>query len=288
MKILSKKILCDSGGAKVIEMWIESPDIARKGRPGQFVVLMTGEKGERIPLTIVERDAAKGSIRIIFQEAGLTTKILGGLNPGDFLYALVGPLGHATEIKNYGKVIIVGGGVGIAEVYPVARAMKEAGNHVTTILGARSKDLLILEKELKGVSDELYVTTDDGSYGKKGFVTDVLKERLSEGQGSRVKGQEVGLVYAVGPIPMMRKVASVTKDSNVRTIVSLNALMVDATGMCGCCRVTVGGEVKFSCVDGPEFDASLVDWDELVKRNRIYDSKEKHICSLNVIASKLK
>jgi len=269
-------------------MWVESPDIARKGKPGQFVVLMTSEKGERIPLTIVERDASKGSIRIIFQEAGLTTKLLGKLNPGESLHALVGPLGHATEIKNYGKVIIVGGGVGIAEIYPVARAMKEAGNHVTTILGARSKDLLILEKELKGVSDELYVTTDDGTYGRKGFVTDVLKEKLAEGPVARGQGPGIGLVYAVGPIPMMRKVASVTKDSNVRTIVSLNALMVDATGMCGCCRVTVGGEVKFSCVDGPEFDASLVDWDELVKRNRIYDSKEKHICSLNVIASKLK
>lgn len=280
MKILSKKTLSDISGVKVTEMWIESADIARKGKPGQFVVLMTSEKGERIPLTIVERDTAKGSIKIIFQEAGFTTKLLGKLEPGDSLYALVGPLGHATEIKNYGKVIIVGGGVGIAEIYPVAQAMKEAGNHVTTILGARSKDLLILEKELKGVSDEFHVTTDDGSYGRKGFVTDVLREKIGEGPGSGGQGPGIGLVYAVGPIPMMKNVASVTKGLNVRTIVSLNALMVDATGMCGCCRVTVGGVVKFSCVDGPEFDANLIDWDELIKRNRIYDSKEKHICRL--------
>ncbi|MFA6142739.1 MAG: sulfide/dihydroorotate dehydrogenase-like FAD/NAD-binding protein [Candidatus Omnitrophota bacterium] len=270
MKILSKNTLCDGGGTKVTEMWVESPDVARNGKPGQFIVLMTSEKGERIPLTIVERDTSKGSIKIIFQEAGLTTKLLGRLNPGDSLYALVGPLGHATEIKNYGKVIVVGGGVGIAEIYPVAKAMKGAGNHVTTILGARSKNLLILEKELKSVSDKFYVTTDDGSYERKGFVTDVLRE-IAPG---------AGLVYAVGPIPMMRNVASVTKELNVHTLVSLNALMVDATGMCGCCRVTVGGAVKFSCVDGPEFDGNLVDWDELIKRNKIYDSKEKHICKL--------
>ncbi len=276
MKILSKKTLCKSPGTKVDEMWIESPDISRKGRPGQFVVLMTSEKGERIPLTIVENDASKGSIKIIFQEAGLTTKLLGKLKAGDSLYALVGPLGHATEIKNYGKVIIVGGGVGIAEVYPVARAMKESGNHVTTILGARSKDLLILENELKKVSDEFYVTTDDGSYGRKGFVTDVLNDLLR----NTLNAIRYTLIYAVGPIPMMQKVSSVTKDRGIRTIVSLNALMVDATGMCGCCRVTVGGKVRFSCVDGPEFDANLVDWDELTKRSKIYDSKEKHICKL--------
>ncbi|MDP3804111.1 MAG: sulfide/dihydroorotate dehydrogenase-like FAD/NAD-binding protein, partial [Candidatus Omnitrophota bacterium] len=169
-----------------------------------------------------------------------------------------------------------GGGVGIAEIYPVAKALKEAGNYITAILGVRTKDLLILEKELKGVSDEIHITTDDGSYGKSGFVTDILKELLDH----RPSTMDYRLVYAVGPIPMMRKVASATKGSNIKTVVSLNALMVDATGMCGCCRVTVGGEMKFSCVDGPEFDASLVDWDELVKRNRIYDCKEKHICTL--------
>jgi len=276
MKILSKKTLCDCSGAKVTEMWVSAPDISRKTKPGQFVVLMVSEKGERIPLTIVDKDTSRGSIKLILQEAGLTTKLLGKLDTGDSLYALVGPLGHATEIKNYGRVILVGGGVGIAEIYPVAKALKEAGNHITTILGARSKDILILEKELKEISDEFHITTDDGSYGIKGFVTNVLREILLNTQYSIPNT----LIYAVGPIPMMKKVASVTKDSKVKTVVSLNALMVDATGMCGCCRVTVGGVVKFSCVDGPEFDANLVDWDELVKRNRIYDSKEQHICKL--------
>ncbi|MFH0763857.1 MAG: sulfide/dihydroorotate dehydrogenase-like FAD/NAD-binding protein [Candidatus Omnitrophota bacterium] len=284
MKILSKKILCDSGGTKVVEMWAAAPEIALKARAGQFIVLMVNEKGERIPLTIVDKDTPRGAIKLILQEAGLTTKLLGKLDAGDSLYALVGPLGHATEIKNYGKVILVGGGVGIAEIYPVAKALKEAGNHITTILGARIKDLLILENELKAVSDEFHITTDDGSYGKRGFVTDVLKELISgdrvQGSGYRVQGSGYRLIYAVGPIPMMRSVAAATKDSKIKTVVSLNALMVDATGMCGSCRVTVGGVVKFSCVDGPEFDANLIDWDELIKRNRIYESKEKHICKL--------
>jgi len=198
------------------------------------------------------------------------------MNHGDSLYAIAGPLGHATEIKNYGKVILVGGGVGIAEIYPVAKAFKEAGNHITTILGARTKELLILEKELKEVSDELLVATDDGSYGKKGFVTDILKGLLDE----RRTTNDERLVYAVGPIPMMKAVSAVTKGFNIRTIVSLNALMVDATGMCGCCRVSVGGQTKFSCVDGPEFEGHEVDWEELDKRNRIYADKEKHICRL--------
>ena len=195
------------------------------------------------------------------------------MNSGDSLYALVGPLGHATEIKNYGKVILVGGGVGIAEIYPVAKALKKEGNHVVTILGARTKELLILEEGLKGVSDEIYVTTDDGSYGRKGFTTDILGELLSK--------EKYDFVYAVGPTPMMKMVSSITQGFDVKTIVSLNALMVDATGMCGCCRVTVLGEVKFSCVDGPEFEAHGVDWEELEKRNRIYTEKEKHICNLD-------
>lgn len=275
MKILSKKTLC-GGGTKITEMWVDAPDISRKTKPGQFVVVMVNEKGERIPLTIVDKDDVKGSITLIFQEVGLTTKLLGKLNAGDSLYTVVGPLGHPTDIKKYGKVILVGGGVGIAEIYPVAKALSEAGNHITTILGARTKDLLILEKELKDVSDEFHITTDDGSYGRKGFVTNVLKELLNHGPST----MDYRLIYAVGPIPMMRNAASVTKDSKIKTIVSLNALMVDATGMCGCCRVTVAGSVKFSCVDGPEFDANLIDWDELMKRNRIYESKEKHICKL--------
>ncbi len=277
MKILKKWVLSANPSARITGLEILSPDIARKALPGQFVVLMVSEKGERIPLTIVDKN--KESITLIFQEVGLTTKFLGKLEVGNSLYTLVGPLGHPTEIKNYGKVILVGGGVGIAEIYPVAKALKEAGNQITAILGARTKDLLILEKELRSVCDEIQITTDDGSYGRKGFTTDILQEILDQ----RPRTFDQRLIYAVGPIPMMRKVAEVTKASGVKTIVSLNALMVDATGMCGCCRVTVGGETKFSCVDGPEFDAHQVDWEELEKRNKIYSDKEKHICNLSGI-----
>lgn len=273
MKILEKEVLSDYQGTRVVRMRVFAPHIAAKARPGQFVALMVSEEGERIPLTIVERNSE--SIIIIFQEVGLTTKLLGRLNIGDSLYAIAGPLGHPTQIKNYGKVIIVGGGVGIAEIYPVARAFKEAGNHVTTILGARTKDLLILEKELMSSSNEIHVLTDDGSNSRKGFTTDALDELLSK--------DKYDLVYSVGPIPMMKRVAQVTKKYNTLTIVSLNAIMVDATGMCGCCRVTVDGKTKFSCVDGPEFPAQAVDWDELTKRNRVYEQKEKHLCNLNKI-----
>lgn len=276
MKILNKEILVKIPDNRIVRLDILSPDIARKAQAGQFVVLMAREEGERIPLTIVDSDTIKGTISVILQEAGLTTKLLGKLNIGDSLYALVGPLGHATEIKNYGKAILVGGGVGIAEIYPVAKALKKCGNRVITILGSRTKDLLILEKDLKSTSDEVHITSDDGSYGRKGFVTDVLQELLNYQPATN----NYQLIYAVGPIPMMRNVAKVTKDSGIKTLVSLNALMIDATGMCGCCRVTVGGKVKFSCVDGPEFDAHLVDWDELTKRNKIYTEKEKHICKL--------
>ena len=265
-------------GSRVVRIDISSPDIAGKAGPGQFVTLMVSEEGERIPLTIVDKDLAKGTITLILQEAGLTTRLLGALSAGDALYAMTGPLGHATEIKKYGNIILVGGGVGIAEIYPVARALKSAGNHVTAILGARTKDLLILEKELKAVTDELHITTDDGSYGERGFVTDVLSKFLADS----VQRIAYSLIYAVGPLLMMKKVAVVSKPFNIRTIVSLNALMVDATGMCGCCRVTVGGRIKFSCVDGPEFDAHQVDWDECEKRNSIYEEKEKHICRLKI------
>jgi ferredoxin--NADP+ reductase len=278
MKIINKKVLSDIQDTRIVKLDIYVPHIASKARAGQFVVLMVAECGERIPLTIVGKDEKNRTITLIFQELGLTTKLLGRLNMGDSLYAITGPLGHATEIKNYGKVILVGGGVGIAEIYPLANALKEKGNHLTAILGARTKELIILEAELKAVSDELFIATDDGSYGKKGFTTDILKELLTN---NKQQTANCGLVYAVGPIPMMKKVSSVTKEFNLKTVVSLNSLMVDATGMCGGCRVTVGSEVKFTCVDGPEFDAHLIDWDELEKRNRIYEDKEKHICKLN-------
>lgn len=272
MKIISKEILADVHGSKINALRVLAPAIAKAARPGQFVVVMPLEKSERIPLTIVDTDIEAGTITLIFQELGFTTRVLGKMKPGDSLYAIVGPLGHATEIKKYGKVVVVGGGVGIAEIYPVIRAFKSAGNYVATILGARTKDLLILEKGIKSMSDETYTTTDDGSYGRKGFTTDVLDELL--------KKDKYQLAYIVGPIPMMRKAAGVTKTYGVNTLVSLNALMVDATGMCGCCRVTVDGRTKFSCVDGPEFDGHKIDWDELTKRNKIYSDKEKHICEL--------
>jgi ferredoxin--NADP+ reductase len=272
MKIVNKEVLVDNEITRIVKLTIVSSDIARKALPGQFVVLMVNEQGERIPLTIVDKDENKGTITLIFQEAGFSTKLLGQLNVSDSVYSLVGPLGHPTEIKNFGRVIIVGGGVGLAEIYPVARSMREAGNHITTIIGARTKSALILEKELRDISSQCYITTDDGSYSRKGFTTDVLLELLGKGK--------YDLVYAVGPIPMMKRVALVTKDFKVKTQVSLNALMVDATGMCGCCRVEVGGETKFSCVDGPEFDAHLVDWEGLTKRNAVYLEQEKHICKL--------
>jgi NAD(P)H-flavin reductase len=233
---------------------------------------MPCEKGERIPLTIVKADSLAQTIILVFQEVGLTTKTLGTLNAGDTLYALVGPLGHATKIKNYGKVILVGGGVGIAEIYPVATSLKQAGNNITVVIGAKAKELLILEKELRDTADKIYLMTDDGSLGQKGFTTDVLEDLF--------KKDKYDLVYAVGPIPMMKKVSQISQPFNIKTIVSLNALMVDATGMCGCCRVTVAGKVKFSCVDGPEFEAGQVDWEELEKRNSMYLDKEKHICKL--------
>ena len=294
MKILKKEIIAEFANTKTIKIVINSPLIAEKAKPGQFVVLMVKEFGERIPLTVVDNDRKAGTVTMIFQELGLTTKLLGTLKEGDSLYSIVGPLGHATPIKKYGSVILVAGGVGIAEIYPVAKAMKEAGNNVTTIIGARTKELLILEEELKSVSDNLHVVTDDGSYGRKGFVTDALREILdrhafgSEMESAPRRGhfpvqtESVSiLVYAVGPIPMMKAVSLLTKEFGIKTLVSLNALMVDGTGMCGSCRVTVGGEVKFSCVDGPEFDGHLVDWSELTSRNRIYEEKEKHVCKLN-------
>ena len=274
MKIISKETITDHAGVKIVKLILSAPQISRKAIAGQFVMVMADERGERIPLTIVEADSEKGIITLIFQVAGFTTKILGSLKIGDSLFALVGPLGHATQIKNYGKVILIGGGVGIAEIYPVAKSLKQAGNNITIIIGAKTKELLILENELKSVADKFYVMTDDGSSGSKGFTTTALEEFL--------KKDKYDLVYAVGPIPMMKRVSQISQFFNTKTIVSLNALMVDATGMCGCCRVSVSGEVKFSCVDGPDFDGSGVDWEELEKRNKVYSVQEKHICQLSL------
>ncbi|MDD5500714.1 MAG: sulfide/dihydroorotate dehydrogenase-like FAD/NAD-binding protein [Candidatus Omnitrophica bacterium] len=272
MRVVSKKVLVGSPAARIVRISLFAPEISKTAKAGQFVVVMAEEKGERVPLTIVDADAKAGEITLIFQEAGLTTRILGSLSPGDNLYALLGPLGHATQIKKYGKVILVGGGVGAAEIMPVARAMKDEGNHVTSILGFRNKELVILEEELRNSSDQVYVLTDDGSYGDKGFTVDRLKKLLDEGK--------YDLIYAVGPVPMMKNVSLLSREYDIRTIVSLNALMVDGTGMCGCCRVSVFGRVKFSCVDGPDFDAAGVDWEELENRNKVYNPQEKHACKL--------
>ncbi len=270
MRILEKKILAELGETRIISINVFSPYIASKAQAGQFVILMVCPEGERIPLTIVDKD--KESIRLIFQEVGLTTRLLGRLKVSEELYALLGPLGKPTSIENFGKVVLVGGGVGIAEIYPVAKAFKEKQNSLTTILGARTEKLLILEEELRGISDPFYITTEDGSKGRKGFSTDVLAELLTK--------EKYALVYAVGPLPMLQKVSQITQSFEIKTIVSLNALMVDATGMCGCCRVKVAGKTKFSCIDGPEFEAHQIDWQELLLRNSMYREKEKHICNL--------
>ncbi len=251
------------------KMSLEEPNIARAAKPGQFVVIRVDETGERIPVTIFNADSQKGTITVIFQEVGTTTFKLGSLKTNDKVLDLVGPLGRPTDIKKYGTVVCIGGGVGAAEIYPGAKALKNAGNEVITIIGARTKELLILEEELGKVSDKLYVTTDDGSYKRKGFVTDVLKELLNSAN------KKINIVFAVGPVPMMKAVCDLTKMPGIETIVSLNSNMVDATGMCATCRVTVGGKIKFACVDGPEFDGHLVDFEELMWRNNRFLKEEK-------------
>jgi len=263
-KILKKQELAP----KIKLMDVSAPEIARKAKPGQFVVLRVDDKGERFPLTLVDWNCEEGWIRLIFQEVGVSTIKLGSLSVGDSILDVVGPLGTPSEIMNYGLVAVIGGGVGTAPAYPIAKALKKSGNRIVSIIGARSAELLILENEMRAVSDELYISTDDGSKGHKGFVSDVLKMLIE-------KNYPFNLVYAVGPAIMMKVVASVTKPYGIKTVVSLNPIMVDATGMCGACRVTVGGKTKFVCVDGPEFDAHEVDFDELMKRQRMYLDEER-------------
>ena len=260
-------------------MDIEAPEIARKRKAGQFVILKVNEKGERIPLTIVDSDAEKGTITIIYQIVGKTTDLMASLNVGDTFQDVQGPLGNPTEVENYGHTVCVGGGVGVGVIYPITKALKECGNRVTSIIGARTKDLIILEDEMRKASDKLVVTTDDGSYGFHGFVSAVLQEMID-------KGEKIDRVFAIGPVPMMRVIAAVTKPHGIKTIVSLNPIMVDATGMCGACRVAVAGKTKFTCVDGPEFDGHEVDFDMLVKRLRMYCEQERqshkeHRCGWN-------
>jgi NAD(P)H-flavin reductase len=266
-EILEKKVLSDT----VKLMVVKAPLVARKAVAGQFIILRIDEKGERIPLTIADYDRKEGTITIIFMEVGKTTKHLGTMKKGDKILNFAGPLGMPTEIEKFGTVVMIGGGVGIAPLYPIVRALKQAGNYVISILGAKNEKLLMLEKEIEEFSDEFYICTDDGSKGKKGFVSNVL-QNLIDG------GKKIDAVWAIGPVIMMKVVAGLTKKYGIKTIVSLNPIMVDGTGMCGGCRVSVGGETKFACVDGPEFDGHLVDYDNLMLRNRRFICEEDHAC----------
>ncbi len=247
---------------------IEAPRIARKRKAGQFAIVRVHEHGERIPLTIADSDTESGTITIIVQGVGKTTKLINMLEPGDVLLDVVGPLGNPSDVRKLGTVVVIGGGVGTAIAYPTAIAMKAAENRVLSIIGARTKELLILESEMRAASDELFVMTDDGSYGQHGFVTQKLEELIA-------LPQQIDHVLAIGPIPMMQAVAEVTRPYKIPTTVSLNPIMVDGTGMCGGCRVLVNGESRFACVDGPEFDAHAVDFQVLAQRNRLYRPQEE-------------
>ena len=247
---------------------IEAPRIARKQKPGQFVILRIYEEGERIPVTIENSDPERGTINIVVQSAGKTTNLLNTLGTGDSILDVVGPLGKPSEIRNYGTVVVVGGGVGTAMAYPTAAGLKRAGNRVISIVGARNKELVILEKEMRAVSDALLITTDDGSYSDKGFVTDKLRQLIEN-------GMRIDLVVAVGPIVMMRAVAEMTRKEHIHTVVSLNPIMIDGTGMCGGCRVLIDSKSEFACVDGPEFDGHKVDFAVLVQRNAMYREAEQ-------------
>ena len=272
--ILAKEKL----SAEVFKMELNAPKIAKHRKAGQFVILQQGgDLAERIPLTIADADPEKGSITIVFQAVGEATHHFATLEVGDAIENVLGPLGHPTHIENFGKVVCVGGGVGVAPLHPIAQALKEAGNEVTIIIGARNKDLVILEDEMSKIADELIVVTDDGSYGRKALVTEPLKEIISEGK--------TDLVVAIGPPVMMKFCTLTTKEFNVPTVVSLNTIMIDGTGMCGGCRVNVGGETKFVCVDGPEFDAFKVDWDNLLLRLGTFRKEETeahHRCHIGL------
>lgn len=270
-KIVDKKQLNDA----VTSLTFEAPFIAKKVKPGQFLIVRIDDMGERIPLTVSDFDSTKGTVTVVVQAIGFTTKKLVALKVGEDVLDLVGPLGLPTDFGNPKKAIIIGGGVGCAIAYPQAKALYNMGVDVTVIAGFRSKDIVILEDEMKAVSNNLYVTTDDGSYGIKGLVTEVLKDLLSK--------DSYDLVIAIGPVPMMKFVSLTTKPFGVKTIVSLNPIMIDGTGMCGGCRVSVGGETKFACVDGPDFDGHLVDFDELSRRNGFYREEEAHKCRMGEV-----
>ena len=262
-EILKRQEMADG---TVVLNEISAPLIAKKAKPGQFVILKANETGERIPLTMAEADPKKGIITIIYQIVGKSTALFKSLQVGDKFQDIIGPLGKPTHLEKVGTVVCVGGGTGVAVMHPITRGLKEVGNNVIAIIGARTKDLLILEDKMAAASHELHVCTDDGSYGHHGFVTDVLKEVLEK--------EDVKLVVGIGPVPMMKFVCKVTEQFKVKTLVSLNAIMVDGTGMCGCCRVSVGGKTQFACVDGPEFDGHEVDFEELMQRLQAYTVEE--------------
>ncbi len=275
-KVLRKELLSEG----VYRFDVDAPRLAKKTQPGQFIILRVNEEGERIPLTVADFDREKGIITIIFQVVGASTELLASLEEGDEILDFVGPLGKKSEIEpGIGTVVCIGGGIGVAPIYPIARGLHEAGNKVISIIGARSKELIIMEKEMRAVSDETIVATDDGSYGIEGFVTAGLEQLVD-------CDEKIDLVYAIGPVVMMKSVANATRPLGIKTIVSLNPIMVDGTGMCGGCRVQVGDETKFACVDGPEFDAHLVDFAGLRERQAMYRDQEAegkdHICRIGL------
>ncbi len=280
-RIVRKKEL----NTAVTLMEIEAPFVAKKAKAGQFIIFRVDEQGERVPLTIAGYDREAGTVMIIYQKVGLSTTLLGAMNEGDYIQDFAGPLGKPTHVENVKRVCVVGGGVGCAIAYPSAKAFKEAGAEVDVIVGFRNKNMVILEDEFRSVSDRLYVMTDDGSYGEEGLVTTKLEELLRT-------EKEYDEVLAIGPVPMMKFVSATTQPFGVKTLVSLNPIMVDGTGMCGGCRVTVGGKVKFACVDGPEFDGHQVDFDELINRNGVYREREEetnktHICRIESLSREL-
>ena len=282
VKIVRKKVLNPS----VTLLEVEAPLIAKKAQAGQFIILRLDEQGERIPLTIADYDRERGTITIIFQKVGLTTELLADMEEGGYIKDFVGPLGCPTELpEGARRVCVVGGGVGCAIAYPQAKSCHAAGITVDVIAGFRSKDIVILEDEFKAVSDNLYIMTDDGTYGEQGFVTVKLKELIDS-------GVQYDAVVAIGPIPMMKFVSKTTEPYGIKTIVSLNPIMIDGTGMCGGCRVTVGGKMKFACVDGPDFDGHEVDFDELMNRNTVYrdreaEEKERHACRMDQLGREM-
>jgi len=263
-EIVEKRVL-----SPVVNLFkVKAPLIARKRKPGQFIIFDVDERGERVPLTIADADPEEGTVTIICQAIGKSTTKLNSLNKGDKILNFVGPLGEPSHIEKFGTAVCIGGGVGIAVAYPLAKALKDSGNYVISIMGFRSKELLFMEEELRATSNELHITTDDGTYARKGLVTDVLQEIIAD-------GRVIDFVLAIGPVPMMRAVCNATKQYKIKTMVSLNPVMVDGTGMCGACRVTIGGQTKFVCVDGPEFNGHMVDFDELMKRQSIYKEQER-------------